>query len=143
MRMGQGVRTGFAHGGNTCVLQTQFSSFIIFVFVHKFYQCMIKKPQILQFLQFWAIIFQHGAKSLTCSVTSHTRLVSKMISMPAQIHFVAPASGMARYRDPVLRSSVRPSVRLSVNICDLASTLLFKSVTMKLYELLRQNLVQI
>ena len=27
MRMGQGVRTGFGHGGITCVLQTQFSSF--------------------------------------------------------------------------------------------------------------------
>ena len=29
MRMGQGVRTGLGHGGITCVLQTQFSSFII------------------------------------------------------------------------------------------------------------------
>ena len=28
MRMGQGVRTGLGHGGITCVLQTQFSSFI-------------------------------------------------------------------------------------------------------------------
>ena len=27
MRMGQGVRTGLGHGGITCVLQTQFSSF--------------------------------------------------------------------------------------------------------------------
>ena len=27
MRMGQGVRTGSGHGGITCVLQTQFSSF--------------------------------------------------------------------------------------------------------------------
>ena len=29
MRMGQGVRTGLGHGGITCVLQTQFSSFLI------------------------------------------------------------------------------------------------------------------
>ena len=29
MRMGQGVRTGLGHGGITCVLQTQFSSFIL------------------------------------------------------------------------------------------------------------------
>ena len=29
MRMGQGVRTGLGHGGITCVLQTQFSSFYI------------------------------------------------------------------------------------------------------------------
>ena len=29
MRMGQGVRTGLGHGGITCVLQTQFSSFIM------------------------------------------------------------------------------------------------------------------
>ena len=27
MRMGQGVRTGLGHGGITCVLQSQFSSF--------------------------------------------------------------------------------------------------------------------
>ena len=27
MRMEQGVRTGLGHGGITCVLQTQFSSF--------------------------------------------------------------------------------------------------------------------
>ena len=30
MRMGQGVRTGLGHGGITCVLQTQFSSFSLF-----------------------------------------------------------------------------------------------------------------
>ena len=28
MRMGQGVRTGLGHGGITCVLQAQLSSFI-------------------------------------------------------------------------------------------------------------------
>ena len=27
MRMGKGVRTGLGHGGITCVLQTQFSSY--------------------------------------------------------------------------------------------------------------------
>ena len=32
MRMGQGVRTGLGHGGITCVLQTQFSSFFFFFF---------------------------------------------------------------------------------------------------------------
>ena len=30
MGMGQGVRTGLGHGDNTCVLQTQFSSFFFF-----------------------------------------------------------------------------------------------------------------
>ena len=30
MRMGQGVRTGLGHGGITCVLQTQFSSWDCF-----------------------------------------------------------------------------------------------------------------
>ena len=34
MRMGQGVRTGLGHGGITCVLQTPFSSFIIFYTVY-------------------------------------------------------------------------------------------------------------
>ena len=29
MRMGQGVRTGLGHGAITCVLQTQFSSFLM------------------------------------------------------------------------------------------------------------------
>ena len=29
MRMGQGVRTDLEHGGITCVLQTQFSSFFL------------------------------------------------------------------------------------------------------------------
>ena len=33
MRMGQGVRTGLGHGGITCVLQTQFSSFFLFYFL--------------------------------------------------------------------------------------------------------------
>ena len=28
MRMGQGVRTGLGHRGITCVLQTQFSSYL-------------------------------------------------------------------------------------------------------------------
>ena len=32
MRIGQGVRTGLGHGGITCVLQTQFSSFFFFFF---------------------------------------------------------------------------------------------------------------
>ena len=34
MRKGQGVRTGLGHGGITCVLQTQFSSFFFFL-AHK------------------------------------------------------------------------------------------------------------
>ena len=32
VRMGQGVRTGLGHGGITCVLQTQFSSFFFLTF---------------------------------------------------------------------------------------------------------------
>ena len=32
VRMGQGVRTGLGHRGITCVLQTQFSSYLIFWF---------------------------------------------------------------------------------------------------------------
>ena len=35
MRMGQGVRTGLGHGGITCVLQTQFSSFVFFLYGNK------------------------------------------------------------------------------------------------------------
>ena len=33
MRMGQGVMTGLGHGGITCVLQTQFSSFFFYYFI--------------------------------------------------------------------------------------------------------------
>ena len=41
VRMGLGVRTGLGHGGITCVLQTQFSSFLLFFLtmqtkIHKF-----------------------------------------------------------------------------------------------------------
>ena len=32
MRKGQGVRTGLGHRGITCVLQTQFSSFVLLKF---------------------------------------------------------------------------------------------------------------
>ena len=35
MRMEQGVRTGLGHGDITCVLQTQFSSFIYISTVYK------------------------------------------------------------------------------------------------------------
>ena len=50
--------------------------------------------------------------------------------------FVTPASGMARYSDPVFRPIVRPSVcRLvhpSVNICDYPSVdFTFRSATLK------------
>ena len=52
---------------------------------------------------------------------------------------VAPASGMARYRDPIfhlfVRSYIRMSVRPSTFATTLASTLLFKSVTLKPYEI--------
>ena len=36
MRMEQGVRTGLGHGGITCVLQTQFSSFFFFFFEERY-----------------------------------------------------------------------------------------------------------
>ena len=36
MRMGQGVRTGLGHGGITCVLQTQFSSYICSIWKYGF-----------------------------------------------------------------------------------------------------------
>ena len=36
MRMGQGVRTGLGHGGITCVLQTQFSSFSLICYAFFF-----------------------------------------------------------------------------------------------------------
>ena len=34
--MRQGVRTGLDHGGITCVLQTQFSGFLVFAIMNKF-----------------------------------------------------------------------------------------------------------
>ena len=39
MRMGQGVRTGLGHGGITCVLQTQFSSFYLVSMTKRLYSC--------------------------------------------------------------------------------------------------------
>ena len=38
MRMGRGLRTGLGHGGITCVLQTQFSSFSFYTAVQNAYQ---------------------------------------------------------------------------------------------------------
>ena len=47
MRMGQGVRTGLGHGGITCVLQTQFSSFdfffVLFCFCFFFLLLILEK----------------------------------------------------------------------------------------------------
>ena len=40
MRMGQGVRTGLGHGGITCVLQTQFSSYFMYLYIYLFYLSM-------------------------------------------------------------------------------------------------------
>ena len=42
MRMGQGVRTGLGHGSITCVLQTQFSSFILITGGHEVVLCVYK-----------------------------------------------------------------------------------------------------
>ena len=48
MRMGQGARTGLGHGGITCVLQTQFSSFHFFsLIVFCFYYFYINKHEVL------------------------------------------------------------------------------------------------
>ena len=54
------------------------------------------------------------------------------------IVFVVPASGMARYRvfRPFVRPYVHPYVRPSTFATTLASNLLFKSVTLKPYEIL-------
>ena len=54
MRMGQGVRTGLGHGGITCVLQTQFSSFIC-QWVWKTVKCQGKKSRKSQGILRWVI----------------------------------------------------------------------------------------
>ena len=46
MRMGQGVRTGIGHGGITCVLQTQFSSFFFFFFFLLILEKFHTKPMV-------------------------------------------------------------------------------------------------
>ena len=63
----------------------------------------------------------------------------------SQVVFVSPTSGMAGYRGPVFCAFiVCLSVCPRVKICEhLASTLLFRSVALKPYEILWQNLVQI
>ena len=57
--------------------------------------------------------------------------------------FVVPASGMARYRDPVFHPFVCLSIQLSTFMTTLASTLMFESITLKPSEIMSQNLVQI
>ena len=52
MRNGQGVRTGLRHGGITCVLQTQFSSFnfaVICVAI-KYHICSNRAPDKREYL---------------------------------------------------------------------------------------------
>ena len=44
MRMGQGVRTGLGHGGISCVLQTQFSSFFL-LFAVKVFEASFSSPE--------------------------------------------------------------------------------------------------
>ena len=44
LRVRQGVRTGLGHGGITCVLQTQFSSFLLLIFLKAFYLGVYVSP---------------------------------------------------------------------------------------------------
>ena len=55
MRMGQGVRTGLGHGGITCILQTQFSSLILYQYLLRQYH--IKKAGSLFFFFFFFFSF--------------------------------------------------------------------------------------
>ena len=48
MRMGQGVRTDLGHGGITCVLQTQFSSFF-FIILHLYLYSMFRTESNIRF----------------------------------------------------------------------------------------------
>ena len=57
MRMGQGVRTGLGHGGITCVLQTQFSSFSHHFFILIYDYTIIEQGLVAIFL--FSIIFFH------------------------------------------------------------------------------------
>ena len=50
---------------------------------------------------------------------------------PSCNFFVAPVSGIGQYRDPVFHLFILPYVHLSTFATTLASTLLFKSVTLK------------
>ena len=59
MRMGQGVKTGLGHGGITCVLQTQFSSFFFFFF------------SFLIFIYFWSSLVRNGLNAGWFLVNSH------------------------------------------------------------------------
>ena len=48
MRVGQGVRTGLGHGGTTCVLQTQFSSFFLFYLNNNYINEILNKCFLFQ-----------------------------------------------------------------------------------------------
>ena len=49
MRMEQGVRTGLGHGGITCVLQTQFSSFLFKT------SLALKSEVFVEFIRSWHV----------------------------------------------------------------------------------------
>ena len=66
MRMGQGVRTGLGHGGITCILQTQFSSFKIFYHINKTNKqkekkkiISTKKSEVLQHINIYLKFFTY------------------------------------------------------------------------------------
>ena len=69
MRMGQGVRTGLGHGGITCVLQTQFSSFF---FVSYFFFTLL--PQ-CEFNIYISLRFSYFLPLLMSSVQASSALI--------------------------------------------------------------------
>ena len=91
-------------------------------------------------------IFAKGLKNEFETAVVNEPSVFESLKFYCMVFIVAPASGMARYRDPVFRPFMCFCVRLSINICDHLSVDLlhvFGSVTLKPCEVLSQNLVQV
>ena len=64
VRMGQGVRTGLGHGGITCVLQTQFSSYQLFFWIYtpSRHKIQVLKGLAEEVFSISDIIFRHYVK---------------------------------------------------------------------------------
>ena len=73
MRMGQGERTGVGHGGITCVLQTQFSSFFFFFFLFSTEKWVLGSiPGLATYFRFSFRFFKKGSCQLLVKVCARS-----------------------------------------------------------------------
>ena len=76
VRMVQGVRTGLGHGGITCVLQTQFSSFFYYYFFLRFH---VQNSCHLDFFSWIILCLSHLCHAYMCSYVGRKFLIKILV----------------------------------------------------------------